>query len=107
MILNLKDEKLKRSLNLDKKIAVRVPNNPCLLSILKECKLIVGTSANLSGAQSFNNPDECFKKIDGYDVFVDGGVISSKGESTVIELDKDLKILRQGIISKKEIMDIF
>ena len=101
MVLNLKDEKLKRSLNLDKKIAVRVPNNPCLLSILEECKLIVGTSANLSGAQSFDNPDECFKQIDGYDVFVDGGIISSKGESTVVEFDKDLKILRQGIISKK------
>jgi len=107
MVLNLKDERLKHVLNLDKKIAVRVPNNQCILSILKECKLIVGTSANLSGTQSFNNPDECIKQIADYDLFVDDGVISSKGESTVIEIDKDLKILRHGIISKKEIMDLF
>jgi len=107
MVLNLKDEKLKHILNLDKKIAVRVPNNHCILSILKECKLIVGTSANLSGTQSCNNPDECIKQITGYDLFVDGGVISSTGESTVLEIDEDLRILRQGIISKKEIMDLF
>lgn len=107
MVLNLKEEKLKNVLNLDKKIAVRVPNNQCILSILKECKLIVGTSANLSGTESFKNPDECIKQIAGYDLFVDGGVISSNGESTVVEIDKELKILREGIISKKEIMDLF
>ena len=107
MVLSLKDEKLKHILNLDKKIAVRVPNNPCILSILKECKLIVGTSANLSDTQSFNNPDECIKQISGYDLFVDGGIISSKGESTIVEIDKDLRILRDGIISKKDIMNLF
>ena len=107
MVLNLKDKKLRHILNLDKKIAVRVPNNQCILSILKECKLIVGTSANLSGTQSFCNPDECIKQISGYDLFVDDGVISSKGESTVVEIDKDLRILRQGLISKKDIMDLF
>jgi L-threonylcarbamoyladenylate synthase len=107
MVLNLKEEKLKNILNLDNKIAVRVPNNQCILSILKECKMIVGTSANLSGTQSFTNPDECIKQITGYDLFVDGGVIQSKGESTVVEIDKEVTILRQGIISKKDIMDLF
>jgi tRNA A37 threonylcarbamoyladenosine synthetase subunit TsaC/SUA5/YrdC len=38
---------------------------------------------------------------------VDGGIISSKGESTVIEIDKELKVKRQGIISEEEIMDLF
>jgi L-threonylcarbamoyladenylate synthase len=107
MVLNLKDEKLKHVLNLDNKIAVRVPNNHCLLSILKECKMIVGTSANLSGSKSSNNPDECIRQITGYDLFLDDGIISSKGESTVVEIDKDLRILRQGAISKKEIIDLF
>ena len=107
MVLNLKEDKLKNILNLDNKIAVRVPNNQCILSILKECKMIVGTSANLSGTKSFTNPDECIKQIRGYDLFVDGGIIPSKGESTVVEIGKELKILRQGIISKKDIMDLF
>lgn len=106
MVLNLKDEKLKNTLKLDKKIAVRVPNNQCILSILKECKVIVGTSANLSGTQSFNNPDECIKQISNYDLLVDGGIIPGSGESTVVEIDKELKILREGMISKKNIMDL-
>jgi len=107
LVLKLKDKKLKQSLNLDEKIAVRVPKNPCALSILKECKLIVGTSANISGSQSFRDPEECIRNISGYDLFVDGGIISSKGESTVVEINNDLKILRPGIISKEEIMNLF
>jgi L-threonylcarbamoyladenylate synthase len=107
MVLKIKDEKLKRSLNVDKKIAVRVPNNHCILSILEKCRIIVGTSANQSGKQSFMNPNECMKQFSGYDLFVDGGVISSKGESTVMEIDNDITILREGIISKKEIMNLF
>ena len=77
------------------------------MSILKECKLIVGTSANISGSQSFRDPEECIRNISGYDLFVDGGIISSKGESTVVEINNDLKILRPGIISKEEIMNLF
>jgi len=107
LVLKLRDKKLKQILNLDDKIAVRVPNNECVLAILKECKLIVGTSANISGSQSFNNPEECVRNISGYDLFVDGGIISSKGESTVIEIDKDLKVKRKGVISEEEIMELF
>ena len=106
LVLKLKDEKLKKILNLDEKIAVRVPNNECVLSILKECKLIVGTSANISGTVSFIDPEECFRNISGYDLFVDGGRISSTGESTIIEIDDKIKVLRQGKISKEEMMDI-
>jgi len=107
LVLKLRDKKLKQILNLDDKIAVRVPNNECVLAILKECKLIVGTSANISGSQSFNNPEECVRNISGYDLFVDGGIISSKGESTVIEIDKELKVKRKGVISEEEIMELF
>ncbi len=107
LVLKIKDEKLKKILNLDEKIAVRVPNNPCILSILKECKLIIGTSANISDSKSFRDPEECIRNISGYDLFVDGGIISSKGESTVIEIDKEIKVLRNGNISEEEISGIF
>jgi L-threonylcarbamoyladenylate synthase len=106
LVLKLKDKKLKKILKLDEKIAVRVPNNACILSILKECKLIVGTSANISDSKSFRDPEECFRNISGYDLFVDGGIISSKGESTVIEIDREIKVLRKGNISEEEIMGI-
>ena len=105
--MKLKDEKIKKSLNLGDKIAVRVPDNQCILSILKECKLLVGTSANISGTLPFTDPNECAKNISGYDVFIDGGKISSTGESTVVEIGDDLKILREGSVSKQEIIDLF
>ncbi len=106
MILRVKDEKIKKSLDLDEKIAVRVPNNQCVLSLLKECRLLVGTSANISGSDSFTNPDEC-KNLSGYDLFIDGGVISSKGESTIIEIQEDkIKIVRKGSVSEEEIKEL-
>jgi len=108
LILSLKDEKLKTSMNLENKVAVRIPNNSCALAILEQCNLIIGTSANVSGMESFVDPDECEKNISDYDVFVDGGKISSKGESTVIEIsENEVVIHRKGSISKEEILNLF
>ena len=49
LILKLRDEKLRASLHLSEKIDIRVPNNQCLQSHLKNSKFLIGTSANLSG----------------------------------------------------------
>ena len=49
LVLPLKDAKLQKLSGSTKTIAVRVPNNKCALTLLKECKLIIGTSANISG----------------------------------------------------------
>ena len=59
LILKVKDREIQKSLSLGEKIAVRVPNNKCTLALLKECKLLVGTSANISGARPFSDPKEC------------------------------------------------
>jgi len=108
LVLKLKDEKIKRAMNLDYKIAVRVPNHPCTLSLLKECNLIVGTSANYSGNPSYSDPKKVLENFSGFDVFLDGGIIPNSIESTVVEIvEGDLKILRQGKISEKEITASF
>ncbi|MEX0656631.1 MAG: L-threonylcarbamoyladenylate synthase [Nitrosopumilaceae archaeon] len=108
LVLKLKDDKIKKSMNTQDKIAVRVPNNSCALALLKDCKLLVGTSANISNMHSFTNPDDCLENISGYDVFVDGGTITSSGESTIVEVDGDkLAIHREGAVSKTEIMKLF
>jgi L-threonylcarbamoyladenylate synthase len=108
LLLPLKDEKLRTSMNLEDKIAVRVPNNDCTLAILEHCDLIVGTSANTSGMKSFTDPDECEKNVSEYDVFVDDGKISSKGESTVIEINgNEIEFHREGSVSKEEILNLF
>jgi len=105
LILELTDEKLKKSLNLQNKIAVRIPDSKCTLKLLEKCKLIVGTSANISGNLSYTNPDECIKNIKNYDLFLNGGTIRSKGESTIIEVEnKTIKIIREGALKMEDIL---
>ena len=107
IILKLTDAKLKKSLNVTDKIAIRIPNHKCTLELLKKCNFLVGTSANISGQSSFTNPDECFKNIQKYDVFVDGGIITSKTESTIIEIENEkIKIIREGSLSYEEISEL-
>jgi L-threonylcarbamoyladenylate synthase len=107
IILKLTDENLKKSLNVVDKIAIRVPNHKCTLDLLKKCNFLVGTSANISGQLSSTNPDECLKNMQNYDIFVDGGIITSKAESTIIEIEnKKIKIIRKGSISKEEILGL-
>ena len=107
LVLKVKDEKIRQSLCLDKKIAVRVPNNQCVLSLLKECKLLVGTSANISGTTPFTDPNECSKNLTRYDLLIDGGIIPSQSESTIVEIvGDDIKILREGSVPEKEIREL-
>jgi L-threonylcarbamoyladenylate synthase len=104
LILELTDEKLKKSLNLQNKIAVRIPDSKCTLKLLEKCKLLVGTSANISGNSSYTNPNDCIKNIKNYDVFLNGGTITSKGESTIIEIEnEEIKIIREGALKIEDI----
>lgn len=105
LILKVTDEKIKKSLNLENKIAVRVPNHRCTLELLKKCNYLVGTSANISGDLPHTNPEECLEKMQDYDIFVDGGIITSNGESTIIEIEnEEIKIVREGSLTKEEIL---
>ena len=107
LILKIKDKEIQKSLDLEGKIAVRVPNNQCVLALLKECKLLVGTSANISGTTPFNDPKECSKNLSGYDLLIDGGIISGQGESTIVEIENnDVKILRKGNVSEEMIKEL-
>ena len=108
LILKVKDEKLKDVLEVPEKIAVRVPDNQCLLAILKNSKFLIGSSANYSGESSFTNSKECSEKIKEYDIFVDGGDIQSQGESTIAEIKQgELVIHRDGALKKEEIPPFF
>ena len=108
LILKVKDENIKKSLGLGKKIAVRVPNNQCVLSLLKECKLLVATSANISGTTSLTDPNDCKRDLNGYDLLLDGGILSDDGESTIVEIDRNkLRIVRSGSVSEEELKKLF
>ena len=104
LILKLTDQKLKKSLKLENKIAVRIPDSKCTLKLLEKCRLLVGTSANISGNSSYTNPNDCIKNIKNYDMFLNGGIITSKGESTIIEIEnKEIKIIREGALKIEDI----
>jgi L-threonylcarbamoyladenylate synthase len=105
LILRVKDKKIIESLELKDKIAVRVPNHPCVLSLLKKCRLLVGTSANFSGQSAFDDSKEIANKFSGYDVLLDGGKIADSCESTIVEvMGNELKILREGKIKSESLV---
>lgn len=105
VILKVTDKKIKESLNLENKIAIRIPDHKCTLELLKKCNFLVGTSANISGNLPYTDPEECLKNLENYDIFVDGGIIRSKGESTIIEIENEkIKIIREGSLTEDEIL---
>jgi L-threonylcarbamoyladenylate synthase len=106
LIVKLKDQKLKESLDITEKIAIRVPDNDCLLSLLEHAKFLIGTSANRSGEPSFTKAQDCYESLKEYDVFLDGGDIASGGESTILEINKGKAIIhRQGALKEEEITE--
>jgi len=79
-----------------------------VLSLLKQCNLLVGTSANISGSSPHTNPEECANRLTGYDLLLDGGTITNTVESTIVEIkENEIKVLRKGDITKEEILNIF
>lgn len=106
LILKLKDKKLQRILNLRNDIAVRIPNHVYTLALLEKCKLLVGTSANISGSKLSINSKDNMKNIN-YDVFLDDEKTSNGRESTIIKIkNKRILIIRKGEIDKKDIEKI-
>jgi len=105
LILKVKDKKIEEVLGLKGKIAVRVPNNSCVLALLEKCRLLVGTSANFSGQPSFGDSKEIASKFSGYDILLDGGQITNSCESTIVEVvDNELKIVRKGKIKLESLV---
>ena len=106
IVLPLKDKKLKKLSGIKNTLAVRVPSNKCTLSLLKECKLIVGTSANISGKDACTDPISIEKEISGCDVFLKDGIIHNSTASTIIAIEnKNFKILRRGNISENDLAE--
>ena len=106
MILPLKDDKLKKLSRGTNTLAVRVPNNKCVLAFLKKCELVVGTSANISGKEPFTDPQNIENDVIDCDIFLNDGIIQSSGASTVIKIENgEIRILRSGDISENDLVE--
>lgn len=105
IILRKKDNVDSRITNNQDTIAIRIPLDPTLLKIVKGLKEpILLTSANKSGEPSCINSEEV------EDVFKDEVPLIIKGKckhnyaSTIVEIkDKNVNIIREGVIKKEEI----
>ena len=88
-------------------LAVRIPGNRCTQALLRFCKYLIGTSANVSGRKPCTSSYEVLSSgLSGFDLVLDGGALGGGIESTVIEvIDSNVRILREGVIKSDKVYD--
>ncbi|SDN02024.1 L-threonylcarbamoyladenylate synthase [Bacillus sp. OK048] len=87
-------------------VAVRMPDHPVALALLKKCQLpIAAPSANSSGKPSPTNAQHVIDDLDGKIAGVlDGGATGVGVESTVVDCTEEIPvILRPGGVTKEQL----
>jgi L-threonylcarbamoyladenylate synthase len=88
-------------------LAVRIPANKCVFLLLSHCRYLIGTSANLSGHRALKSAQEVINSgLEGYDALLDGGTVEKGVESTIVSVEDKPKILREGAIKSREILQL-
>ena len=89
-------------------VAVRIPDNKIALRLLSDFGPLICTSANIHGQSTptvINDIRMQFKEED-IAVYIDDGNLNGE-PSTIVDLTSDeIVILREGIISKEQILDV-
>ena len=88
-------------------LAVRMPANSCVLSLLEKCEYLVGTSANLSGQKSSKTAQQVLASgLKGYDAILVGNDELVGTESTIIDIcGPKPTIARAGAIDPVKVME--
>jgi L-threonylcarbamoyladenylate synthase len=82
-------------------IGVRQPNDPRVCELLKHTGPLTGTSANRTGQPPAQSAAEVIQQLESaVDLIVDGGLTPGGQPSTVLQLVGEIRILRQGAISR-------
>lgn len=90
-------------------IAIRIPDHPITLELLKTCPFpLAVTSANISGNESLTDADSVLYELNGKIPYVlDGGKSKIGKESTIIGFENTKLILyRIGTISQMQLQEI-
>ena len=87
-------------------IGIRIPDDPFVLKLLKEVGPMLVTSANISGQETLLNDQEVYKQFKGKIKMIVKGKCKNTLASTVIKVDEDVTILRQGCIQEEEIREV-
>lgn len=89
----------------ENKVGIRVPDDEFVRELLRKTgKPLLVPSANKSGEPPINNSNAIVEQFENE---IDGVIIgeaNSKVPSTIVLVDKDIHIIREGLISKKEIL---
>ncbi len=87
-------------------IAIRIPDDEILISILKKTKKLMVTSANLSGCPAGHTSEEVLEQLDGRISTILLGRSQNELASTIVDCTgSDVKILREGPITKEMLED--
>lgn len=88
-------------------IGIRIPDNEYVIGLLKEAGPMLVTSANLSNHSNTTSTQEVLDQLDGRIDYVVEGETSDNIASTVVDVSQnEIKILREGKITKKDIEEV-
>ena len=89
-------------------IGVRQPNDPRTCELLMQTGPLTGTSANRTGHPPAQSVEEVMQQVGSeIDLILDGGSTPGGQPSTVIQLQPEFRILRQGAISQHILKQAF
>ena len=93
----------------NKTIGVRIPDHPGVVRLIRQNGPLVTTSVNISGEKELTNYDEIKKlfsnKVD-YIYHDEKSVYLNIASTTVDLTNNEVKILREGTITKEEIEEV-
>ena len=89
-----------------KTIGIRIPDDPFVLQLLKLVGPMLVTSANISGKPALLNDQEVYQEFHGKIHLIVKGKCVNNLASTVVQIDDEVKILRQGLITKEQIEEV-
>lgn len=104
IILDAKDVLPSYCVSKENKVGIRIPNDEFVQDLIRKTgKPLLVPSANKSGEPPINNSDEIVRQFENE---IDGVIIgeaNSKVPSTIVLVDKDIQVIREGLITKEEI----
>ena len=89
------------------KIGIRLAGHPVAAALVRELKVpITGTSANLSGQPGCSKIEDLPTEVcNQLNLVLDAGPLEGGRGSTVVDVTGNMpQVLREGVISKKEVM---
>ena len=81
-----------------KTVGIRIPDNPIALAIVRELgHPLVTTSANTTGDDPVNDPEEIEVRFGrSIDMVVDGGILMGDSSTVISLVDDNIEVLREG-----------